>query len=263
MPTYLLDIPNEIIRDVIAVLDGKDLKAVRLSCRRLSDTASAFLYKTLYLSCHDPNLHVFEMVSRNSLLISGVRELVIDDTTVSSALLDRRLYCQLSSHDALWKHRRVPYFPDDENDSWDDNGRTWSPTAADELHKLLVYVYRNHHRNRLANSDVAALREALPRMISLHTLVLTNRTADDSPAEGAQSRDNSSAVVKLWRQVGEGRRERPPFPPRVDWWAPLQDDEYEGDEVFEPDWFVDGASDFFAHNSGSHLLQSLTAQMVS
>ncbi|RSL68981.1 hypothetical protein CEP54_002538 [Fusarium duplospermum] len=247
-PLHLLDLPNEVIRDVVSLLPVKDVKAVRYCCRRLSDAASAFLYRSLYVSCHDPNLMVFEMVSDNPLLLGGVQELIIDDTTVSPVLLNRRLYQQLSSQDGFWKDRKTPYFPRDEDDSWDNEGRTWSPAATDQMHQLLVWAYENHHQNRLANSDVAALWAALPGMTSLRSLVLTNRTADDCPAEGAQSKHNSSPVVREWRKMGEALRERLPFPPRVDWWVPLEDDQHEGDEVFEPDWLLDGASHYMTPN---------------
>ncbi|KAL2682421.1 hypothetical protein Neosp_006872 [[Neocosmospora] mangrovei] len=257
----LLRFPNEIIHDVLSGLERKDLKAVRLSCRRICDIASAFLYETLYLSCHDIDLFVFEMVTLNPLLLAGVKELIIDDTTVSSALLDRRVYRELSRQESFWKKRRIPYYTDDDNETWDDDGRALSPVADDELHRLLVAAYKNHHRNRLAHSDVAALREALPGMIGLRTLVLPNRTADDTPKEGSQSQHNTSPLVKWWRRVGEGRRERPPFPPRVDWYSALEADEIEGDEIFEPDWLIDGASDFVADNGGGAFLQPTTEQM--
>ncbi|RMJ18616.1 hypothetical protein CDV36_001697 [Fusarium kuroshium] len=241
-PLPLLDLPNEVIRDVVSHLPLKDLKAIRYSCRRVSEIASPFLYRSLYVSCHDPNLMAFKTVANNPLLLHGVEELIIDDTTVSPALLNRRLYRQLSSQDGFWKDRKKPYFPRDDQDTWDDEGRVWSAVATDEMHRVLVWAYENHERNRLENSDIEALWAALPGMTSLKTLVITNRTADDCPTEGAQSRFNSSPVVREWRRMGEALRERLPFAPRCDWWVPLQDDEFEGDEVFELDWLLDGAS---------------------
>lgn len=56
-------------------------------------------------------------------------------------------------------------------------------------------------------------------MVSLQSLVFSNRTADDSPAEGAQSR---SPVAKIWRQVGQNRRGRPSFVPLVGCWNPVE-----------------------------------------
>ncbi|KAJ4316146.1 hypothetical protein N0V84_008002 [Fusarium piperis] len=99
---------------------------------------------------------------------------------------------------------------------------------------------------------------ALPGMTSLQTLVLSNRNADDTPESGAQSMNNSSPLVKLWREVGEGCRERPPFPPRVEWWAPLQDDQFENDEVFDRNYLVDCLSGYLARNGGTRpIIQEL------
>lgn len=248
MPVLLLDLPNEVLDTVAALLPRRDIKTLRSTCRRLSLVASHYLYSTLYLSCHDIDLYVFQLIAENALLITGVKELVIDDTTVSNALLDRDFYQHMTSHEELWKHRKVAYFPDDGTQPWNEDGRVWSAVADNECHTLLTRVYQNHHRNRATNSDVAILRSTLPNMTSLRTLVLSNRTADDTPLEGAQSRYNSSPVVKLWREVGEGRRERPPFPPRVDWYHSLEDDEFDSDEVFHTDWMRDGFQDYISMN---------------
>ncbi|WAO91138.1 Hypothetical protein NCS54_00859100 [Fusarium falciforme] len=252
MPVFLLDLPNEVLDSVAALLPRRDIKTLRSTCRRLSLVASHYLYSTLYLSCHDYDLYVFELVAANPQLIGRVKELIVDDTTVSTALLDRRIFRHMASHASLWPLRKVAYFPDDDDESWDADGRIWPSTPDDELHALLVQVYQHHHSNRLSRSDISTLREALPRMTSLRTLVLTNRTADDTPAEGAQSRWNSSPVVKIWRQVGQSRRERPPFAPRVDWWHPIEDGEFDSDQVFGLDWLRDGFEEHILLNGAPY-----------
>lgn len=252
MPVFLLDLPNEVLDGVAALLRKDDVKRLRATCRRLSLIASKYLYSTLYLSSHDYDLYVFELVTANPQLIGGVKELIVDDTTVSKALLDRRVFRHMASQPGLWPLRKVAYFPDDDKQPWDTEGRIWSPTPDDELHALLVHVYQHHHSNRLSRSDISALHEALPRMTALRTLVLSNRTVDDTPAEGAQSRWNSSPIAKVWRQLGERRRERPPFPPRVDWWHPIEDGELDSDQVFGLDWLSDGFANHILLNGAPY-----------
>jgi hypothetical protein len=252
MPVFLLDLPNEVLDGIAALLRREDIKALRSTCRRLSLIASHYLYSTLYLSCHDYDLYVFELVAANPQLIGRVKELIVDDTTVSSALLDRRVFRHMANQASLWPLRKVAYFPNDNDEPWDADGRIWPSTPDDELHALLVQIYQHHHSNRLSRSDISALREALPRMTALRTLVLTNRTADDTPAEGAQSKWNSSPVVKIWRQVGQRRRERPPFAPRVDWWHPIEDGDFDSDQVFGLDWLRDGFDEHILLNGAPY-----------
>src|SRR6478735_5793746 len=81
-PVSLLDCPDEVIDHIIERLPGSAVKAIRVSCKRLNRIASPYLFPVLYLPCHQLDVNVFRMVSENPLLIGGVRELVIDDTTV-------------------------------------------------------------------------------------------------------------------------------------------------------------------------------------
>ncbi|KAJ4247119.1 hypothetical protein NW762_013257 [Fusarium torreyae] len=214
----LLSFPEEIINATVQRLPGTAIKAVRESCKKLNRIASPYLFPVLYISCHQLDLDVFRLVASNPLLIGGVRELVIDDTTVSSCFADWRTYHAAASHDHLWLSRKAPYWNHNPRvTQFKEEGRVWSDGPDKELWHLFMSVFRGHHENRLAHTDIDALKQALPSFKSLRSLVVTNRNADDEDYTGAQSLESTSPVVKMWRRFGTQRRERPPFPPRCDW----------------------------------------------
>ncbi|KAH6962223.1 hypothetical protein BKA56DRAFT_736982 [Ilyonectria sp. MPI-CAGE-AT-0026] len=214
----IFDLPPEILGGILSMLPGQALQSLRASCRGLNQAASPLLFPVLYLSCHPLDLDVFQLVAANELLLGGVRELVIDDTTLAPSLSEWKVFkAAASTEEVLWPDRRKPYFPGDA--PFDIPGRRWAPAPDPTLHELFMSVFKLHHHNRRTHADLTALKDALPRMNGLHSLVLTNRTADEAPASGAQSQDSSSPTVRMWRRFGTERKERPPFPPRCDWWA--------------------------------------------
>ncbi|KAF5684287.1 hypothetical protein FDENT_6792 [Fusarium denticulatum] len=216
-PVGLLDCPDEVIDDIVERLPGSAVKAARETCERLNRIASPYLFPILYISCHQLDLDVFRMVSKNPLLIGGVRELVIDDTTVPPSVRDWATY------------QKVVTFPQEANDRHDHlelgegetldpdfmNGEPSKVKPSEGAWKLFSSTAQGHHENRLAHADLDALKRALPRLKNLQSLVLTNRMADDRFSEGAQSSVSSSPVVKVWRRFGkEGYL---PLVPRCDW----------------------------------------------
>ncbi|KAK7425973.1 hypothetical protein QQZ08_007555 [Neonectria magnoliae] len=213
----ILDLPPEIISAIITQMPGSAIKSLRASCRQLHYHASPLLYPVLYLSCHQLDLDVFRLVVNDPHLLSGVQELVIDDTTLAPSFSNWRVYHAVACRDDLWPDRKRPYFSDGE--VFDEPDREWSHGPNKTLWELFMLVFKGHHENRLAHADISALKDALPKMRSLRSLVITNRTADEEHATGAQSRESSSPVVKMWRRLGTQRRERQPFPPRCDWWT--------------------------------------------
>lgn len=107
-----------------------------------------------------------------------------------------------------------PYF----GDSWPVTGSRWGgEDSFRKCYRLFKETCEAHHENRLARADIAALHAALPGMTALKSIALSNRTADDDPPTGAQSKHSSSPTVKAWRRLGAELRQRPPFPPRCDW----------------------------------------------
>ncbi|KAI1032821.1 hypothetical protein LB504_006279 [Fusarium proliferatum] len=216
-PVRLFDSPDEVVDGIIELLPGNAIKASRLTSKRLNSIASRFLFPVLYISCHQLDLDVFRMVSKNPLLIGGVRELVIDDTTVPPSVRDWPTY------------QKVVTFPEDADDQRDhlelDEGETPDPDfmirepskvkPCEEAWELFSSTAQGHHENRLAHADFDALKRALPRLKNLQSLVLTNRMADDRLSEGAQSSVSSSPVVKVWRRFE--REGYLPLVPRCDW----------------------------------------------
>ncbi|KAF5578787.1 hypothetical protein FPCIR_11439 [Fusarium pseudocircinatum] len=216
---HILRLPDEIHVAVAELLPGNAIKSLRATCTKLNTVASPYLYPVLYLSCHQLDLDVFRLVTSNPLLIGGVKELVIDDTTLSPRLADWEVYRTMASYPHMWPDRKKSYrWPE----KFDEAGRVWSDEPNKEFHNLFKSVLRGHHENRQSHADLVALKQALPSFKSLRSLVISNRTADDCWEfdSGAQSKESSSPVVKMWRRLGSAKRERPPFPPRCDWIAP-------------------------------------------
>ncbi|PCD35952.1 hypothetical protein AU210_008507 [Fusarium oxysporum f. sp. radicis-cucumerinum] len=231
---HILRLPDEIHVAVAKLLPGSAIKSIRATCTKLNGIASPFLYPVLYLSCHQLDLDVFQLVAGNPLLIGGVKELVIDDTTLSPRLADREVYKTVASYPHLWPKRKKAYYWGETFEE-EGSGRIWSDKPHKEFWTLYNAVLQGHHENRRSHADINALRKALPLFKSLRSLVISNRTADDCFDSGAQSEESSSPVVKMWRGLGVSKLERPPFPPRCDWvvgWDELA-------EAMYPDWFYD------------------------
>ncbi|KAF5679332.1 hypothetical protein FCIRC_6177 [Fusarium circinatum] len=238
-PVSLLDCPDEVIDDIIQRLTGSAVKAARGTCKRLNRIASPYLFPILYISCHQLDLDVFRMVSKNPLLIGGVRELIIDDTTIPPSVRDWPTY------------QKVVTFPEDANDRRDhlqlDEGKTLNPDfmyrepskvkPSEKAWKLFSSTAQGHHENRLAHADFDALKRALPRLKNLRSLVLTNRMADDLFSEGAQSSVSSSPVVKVWRRFET--EVYLPLAPRCDW-HPTTQGLQDRTPVNTMDWLDDG-----------------------
>ncbi|PNP61084.1 hypothetical protein FNYG_14172 [Fusarium nygamai] len=222
-PVSLLDCPDELIDNMVERLPGSAIKAVRKSCKRLNRIASPYLFPVLYLSCHQLDLNVFEMVSENPLLIGGVRELVIDDTTVPlpGTIPDWHTYKKVVTLPEHPEDRRahLKLFPGDTLDPFYMRDEPSEVVPTGEGWELFRCTAAWHHENRLAHADVEALKAALPRFKKLERLVVSNRNANDTFSEGAQSRVSSSPVVRKWRLLQAEHGEIVPLAPRCDWQA--------------------------------------------
>ncbi|KAF4502301.1 hypothetical protein FAGAP_1486 [Fusarium agapanthi] len=205
----LLDCPDEVVDAIIELLPGSAIKASRLTSKRLNRIVSPYLFSVLYISCHQLDLDVFRVVSKNPLLIGGVRELVIDDTTVPPSVRDWPTY------------QKVVTFPEDASDRRDhlelDEGEAINPDLmsrepskvkpSEEAWKLFSSTAQGHHENRLAHADFDALKG-------------TSTTQESSEPQGAQSSVSSSPVVKVWRRFET--EVYLPFVPRCDWHPTIQ-----------------------------------------
>ncbi|KAF9774626.1 hypothetical protein IL306_007349 [Fusarium sp. DS 682] len=107
-------------------------------------------------------------------------------------------------------------------------------------------VARHHHRNRLAHADFAELRRALPLLKQLRILVLSNRNANESFSQGAQSRVSSSPVVRMWKRFQSGTDEHVPLAPRCDWWGSAMDID-DRSRVNRMDWLHDRLADIMSN----------------
>ncbi|KAF5722185.1 hypothetical protein FMUND_3107 [Fusarium mundagurra] len=222
-PVSLLDCPDELIDNIVERLPGSAIKAVRKSCKRLNRIASPYLFPVLYLSCHQLDLNVFELVSENPLLIGGVRELVIDDTTVPlpGTIPDWHTYQKVVTFPEHPEDRcaHLKLSPGDTLDPVFMRDEPSKVVPTKEGWELFRCIAVGHHENRLAHADVEALKTALPRFKRLERLVVSNRNANDSFSEGAQSHVSSSPVVRKWRLFQAEHDEIVPLAPRSDWQA--------------------------------------------
>lgn len=209
-------LPRELLKYILTLLPNKAIKSLRLTNKALNEASSPHLFPTLYLSCHPLDLQVFQLVVDNPLLATNVRELVIDDTCLAPSLGKWDNYRAMAMREQrFWPQRRKPYFPNDE--AFDAKDRQWPQEPKREFYELFINTMKPHRENLARGADIAALQDALPKLTSVRSLVVTNRTADEAPDSGAQSRDSSSPTVKQWRQMGREHKERPPFAPRCDW----------------------------------------------
>ncbi|RBQ74102.1 hypothetical protein FVER14953_09335 [Fusarium verticillioides] len=249
-PVSLLDCPDELIDHIVERLPGSAIKAVRKSCRRLNRIASPCLFPVLYLSCHQLDLNVFEMVSENPLLIGGVRELVIDDTTVPlpDTIPDWRSYQRIVTLPEHPEDRRshLQLYPGDTLDPYYMRDEPSKVVPTREGWELFRMTAMWHHDNRLAHADVRALKEALPHFKKLERLVISNRNAIDDFSEGAQSRVSASPVVRKWRRFQTEHGQIAPLAPRCDWQASGLGI-WDRSRVNTLDWFMEHLSDIMSN----------------
>ncbi|KAH7203550.1 hypothetical protein DER44DRAFT_867752 [Fusarium oxysporum] len=225
-PVSLLDCPDEVIDHIIERLPGSAVKAIRL------------------------DLNVFRMVSENPLLIGGVRELVIDDTTVPlpETIPDWRTYQKVVTfpEDSDDRRAHLELHPGETLDPWMMRGRPSKVNPTKEGWELLRSIAQWHHENRLTHADFEALKAALPHFKKLERLVVSNRNANDSFSEGAQSCVSSSPVVQKWRRFQGEEHESVPLAPRCDWQASglgMND----RSRVNTLDWFVEFLGDIMSN----------------
>lgn len=239
MVVTLLSCPDEVIDHIVKLLPN--VKAVRETCKRLNRIASPYLFPVLYISCHQLDLDVFRMVAKNPLLIGGVRELVIDDTTLPVSIPDWPTYHKVLS---------LPYSPDERREFLEATAsENWSDCHESKEHwELFNTILKGHHENRLAHADYHALKQALPHLKRLRSLVLSNRipndgVKDDIPFQkGAQSLESSSPVFKFWKRFESMAHYEVPFAPRCDW-LPTGKGLLDKTPIYGMDWLDDRMTD--------------------
>ena len=71
-------LPHELKVAVLAHLEKRDLRTVRLVSKEWSALATRPLFDRVYISCRAPDLEVFRNITRHPVISTGVRELVYD-----------------------------------------------------------------------------------------------------------------------------------------------------------------------------------------
>ena len=85
-------LPHELKVAVLARLDKRDLKTVRLVSREWGALATSPLFDRVYISCRAPDLEVFRNVTRHPVISTGVRELVYDGSVFIKDLSFREYF---------------------------------------------------------------------------------------------------------------------------------------------------------------------------
>ena len=73
-----MELPNELLSEILQYLNNPDLKKVRLVSRTWSDSAAEHLFTKIFISPHKLNLEVFQALSQHAVLRNYIRELVYE-----------------------------------------------------------------------------------------------------------------------------------------------------------------------------------------
>ena len=73
-----MDLPNEVILNILSCLSKKDLKQVRLVCRLWAALGAKSLFDTIYVSPREIDMSVFEAITQHPTLRNTPRHLVYD-----------------------------------------------------------------------------------------------------------------------------------------------------------------------------------------
>ena len=77
-PPTTVYLPTELKAAVLAQLDKRDLKTVRLLSKEWNALATGPLFDRVYISCRAKDMEVFKNVTRHPVISTGIRELVYD-----------------------------------------------------------------------------------------------------------------------------------------------------------------------------------------
>lgn len=109
--TTLLDCPNEVVLIVIQNLK-RNVKQLRLACRRLALLAKPFLIDTVFISPHSKNMEVFDAVTQHPILSKTVKHIVYDSVKFAGFSLPD-YYTALTDQLLQPHHDKIKYQNDD------------------------------------------------------------------------------------------------------------------------------------------------------
>ena len=108
MAASMIDVPNEVLVNILNNLGQADLKATRLVCQLWSMFGVLKLFERIYVSCRLKDLEVFRLVSSHSLYRQAVKRLVYDTSTTEEEITkDKRKY-RNSLITQLYDYRKCP-----------------------------------------------------------------------------------------------------------------------------------------------------------
>ncbi|KAF5581691.1 hypothetical protein FPANT_8812 [Fusarium pseudoanthophilum] len=208
MAGHILNCPDEVLDLIVKLLPN--VKATRETCKRLNRIASPYLFPVLSISCHQLDLDVFRTVAKNPLLIGGVRELVIHETKIFSSFRDWPNYKNGSILPKDSEARGTLRGGVATDSSLLDESPPSQESTLDHC-ELFNNILESHQKNRLAHADYHALKQALPRLKRLRSLVLSDRNAENDGSTlfqkrphfetGGQSLELSSPTAKLGKRL--------------------------------------------------------------
>ena len=73
-----MELPNELVLEILRDLCGTDLKSARLVCKLWSGCASEYLFSKVFISPHQLNINTFGAIAQNPTLSRCVKELEYD-----------------------------------------------------------------------------------------------------------------------------------------------------------------------------------------
>ena len=73
-----MELPNELILEILRDLCGTDLKSARLVCKLWSGSASEYLFTKVFISPHQLNINTFGAIAQNPTLSRCVKEIEYD-----------------------------------------------------------------------------------------------------------------------------------------------------------------------------------------
>lgn len=94
-PLKAVYLPPELKVAVLAVLDKRDLKTVRLVSKEWNALATRPLFDRVYISCREKDMEVFEKITAHPLISTGIRELVYDCSLFGKDMSIREYFWQL------------------------------------------------------------------------------------------------------------------------------------------------------------------------
>lgn len=181
----LLSLPPELLREVIALSQITDLKAIRLACKVLELYGREFLFETIHVELLPESMERLAAISELPHLVKNVRTL---------EYCARQLIGVTSHEDFeyLYYHGL-----DDVADSSDDK----HPTAEERLSYFRKYSsYVAAQEEFLKDSKLSVLfAQALPKFPQLSSIVVTGPDDEDNPGLATAT---SSIVRNMKHQIG-------------------------------------------------------------